>query len=491
MPGFIPTSNYHTNCLQKTITKKQVQRKMRHAKKPFNILPQNTIGFLYEWLSKNELNANSGVHTVGALPGWKCTGPSNVDDLEDSLCDIHFVLTTKALLNQLVAQAQGPMDSFLTSDGTFNLLDTGYPCLNIGTVDSNHEFKRAGLCVSRHQKTESFKLLFDNVKHSIFMFFGFSLEVLYACPDSAPEIQNALVDCFSPQSKCDGSVNPQPTLETRFMNFVAACYYHVKSAVETNKHRFSSEQSRTLFEGDIEKLHSLSTDTVFDNACVLFFQKWRRRDRPAVEWFQTYWGSARFNAGATGDGLPVASSVIERDNRGIKDYITCHKRLAMGNFLGAAVEELQFISEETVDWPFEYKVVNGKQRRGKAQLWAKSGVKKYLRESDKKKGTWYAPSTSFMSTHPSPSAKLIKDSIYAFAQADNVYTGETFDSYIERATSFYVLSPVQSPLNEDFFFACTCPEYKKNATCKHSLGMSIVKSFVTVPPHWSVPLWKC
>jgi len=65
-----------------------------------------------------------------------------------------------------------------------------------------------------------------------------------------------------------------------------------------------------------------------------------------------YWGSARFYAGATGDGLPVANSVIERDNRGIKDYITCHKRLAMGNFLGAAVEELQFISEETVDWLF-------------------------------------------------------------------------------------------------------------------------------------------
>ena len=83
------------------------------------------------------------------------------------------------------------------------------------------------------------------------MFFGFSLEVLYACPDSAPEIQNALVDCFGPQSKCDGSVNPQPTLETRFMNFVATCYYHVKSAIETNKHRFSSEQSRTLFEGDM------------------------------------------------------------------------------------------------------------------------------------------------------------------------------------------------------------------------------------------------
>ena len=59
----------------------------------------------------------------------------------------------------------------------------------------------------------------------------------------------------------------------------------------------------------------------------------------------------------------------------------------MGNFLGAAVQELEFDSAETQDWPFEYNVVNGKQRWGFAQLWAKSGVKKYLREADKQKGT--------------------------------------------------------------------------------------------------------
>jgi hypothetical protein len=64
------------------------------------------------------------------------------------------------------------MDSFMTTDGTYNLLDTGYPCLNVGTVDSNHHFKRAGLCVSRHQNTDSFKLLFENIKTSIHMFFA-------------------------------------------------------------------------------------------------------------------------------------------------------------------------------------------------------------------------------------------------------------------------------------------------------------------------------
>ena len=118
------------------------------------------------------MTIDSGSHLVGALPGWKCTGPSNIDDVEDKLCDIHFVLTTKALLKNLVLQAQGPMDSFMTTDGTYNLLDTGYPCLNVGTVDSNHHFKRAGLCVSRHQNTDSFncKLLFENIKTSIRIF---------------------------------------------------------------------------------------------------------------------------------------------------------------------------------------------------------------------------------------------------------------------------------------------------------------------------------
>ena len=100
---------------------------MRQEKKPFTVLSQNTIGFLYKW-SSNELTIDSGSHLVGALPGWKCTGPSNIDDVED----IHFVVTTKALLKNLVLQAQGPMDSFMTTDGIYNFLDTGYPwpCLN-------------------------------------------------------------------------------------------------------------------------------------------------------------------------------------------------------------------------------------------------------------------------------------------------------------------------------------------------------------------------
>ena len=78
-----------------------------------------------------------------------------------------------------------------------------------------------------------------------------------------------------------------------------------------------------------------------------------KKDKVPTKWFETYWGSVRFHAGATGDGLPVANSVIERDNRGLKDFITDHKRLAMGNFLGAAVQELEFDSAETQDWPFE------------------------------------------------------------------------------------------------------------------------------------------
>ena len=54
-------------------------------KKPFTVLSQTTISFLYEWLSSNELTIDSGSHLVGALPGWKCTGPSNIDDVEDKL----------------------------------------------------------------------------------------------------------------------------------------------------------------------------------------------------------------------------------------------------------------------------------------------------------------------------------------------------------------------------------------------------------------------
>ena len=48
-----------------------------------------------------------------------------------------------------------------------------------------------------------------------------------------------------------------------------------------------------------------------------------------------------FHAGATPVGAPVANCATESSNQATKEYVTNHERLAMGNFLGLLIPELQ------------------------------------------------------------------------------------------------------------------------------------------------------
>ena len=89
---------------------------------------------------------------------------------------------------QIVLQANGPFDSFFSTDGTYNLTDTGFPTINVGTVDSNHHFKRVGLCVNRHENRLSFERVFTNINDALLKIFGFVFCPVYSCPDSAMAI---------------------------------------------------------------------------------------------------------------------------------------------------------------------------------------------------------------------------------------------------------------------------------------------------------------
>ena len=127
---------------------------------------------------------------MGVLPGWICTCEALVQDIENSDCDIQFVLSSKTMLKQIVLQANGPFDSFFSTDGTYNLTDTGFPTINVGTVDSNHHFKRVGLCVNRHENRLSFECVFTNIiiNDALLKIFGFVFCPVYSCPDSAMAI---------------------------------------------------------------------------------------------------------------------------------------------------------------------------------------------------------------------------------------------------------------------------------------------------------------
>ena len=446
------------------ISLKQVQQAMGYLKKNVcSVLEQNTIGFLYEWLQTHELGLDSDIHTAGILPGWVCQGSSNLEGTE---ANVQFVLTTKRLLCNLVKQAECTFGQFLSIDNTYGLLAVGYPITQVGTVDAAHKYHHVGVAVTRHEDAASFTLTVDSIKLGVFAFFGFQMQPRCSVPDKAKAIYNALTSVFPAEMGYLGIS-------------VAICYFHNKQAIETNKARFSTEARRQAFESDIEKLHSITSTEVFKNAMTLFEKKWTRKEKDATSWYMEEWGHTFFHAGATPVGAPVANCMTERNNRSIKDYVTNHERLAMGNFLGGAIEELVFQSNEEDKYPLSIAVTNDRQSWGYAQLWLKD-TKKFIKESTSAHSKcFYAPSSSFLEHNANPLLQDLRNAIWQCKQP-NLFDGEKFDDYVERTSQVHTFKLIESKNGENFF-SCTCSYYWKYATCKHSLGLSIWKQKVSVP----------
>lgn len=454
------------------IALKQVQQAMVYLKKSHcSVLEQNTIGYLNAWLEANELTADSDMHTVGVLHGWKCTGSSNIEHVE---ADVHFIVTTKRLLYNLVEQAQCGFGQFLSIDATYSLLDVGYPVQKLGTVDAAHKYHDAAICIARHENTDSFALTFDVVKAALRNFFQFEWQPQSSVPDKAKAIYNALTNIFPPAPD-----HSYPGVS------IAICYFHNKQAIEKNKSKFSTVNRREAFEKDVEKLHAITSNVVFKNATELFESKWSRREKIATTWYMSEWGQTLFHAGATPVGAPVANCATETSNRAMKEYVTNHERLAMGNFLGLLIPELVFQSKEADKIPLSTLVRNNRERWGFAQLWVKR-VKKFVRESTSAANkVFHVPSSTFLEENKTPSLQQLRDGIWQSRQ-HQVFKDDTFDTYVQRTSQFYALKTIESPKNTENYFSCTCPQYWKYGTCKHSLGMSILKGKVCVPPPYVV-----
>jgi hypothetical protein len=453
------------------ITQKQVQQAVLYLrKKEGSVLKQNTIGYLYEWLAKNELNIASAPHTVGVLPGWRATGPCNI---EDSTVNIHFVLTTKTLLYRIVEQAACSFGQFITVDGTYSLLDIGFPVLKLGTVDALHRYADVCLCISRHEDEAAFHKMILSVKEAVFMFYNFVMKPICSVPDKARSIFNALQNIF-------------PATETYPGIKIAICYFHNKQAIETNKGKFSSEEKKIVFSKDVEQLHALTSTDAVENALLLFAKKWARKEKEATAWYMKEWGLTNFHASATPPGAPVANCSMESSNRVLKQNVTNHERLAMGNFLSKVVEEWAFQSTEAENFPLSLLVKNDRPRFGMAQLWLKA-TKAYIRESSASthRKVYYIPSSDFLGENPNPSLQQLRDGIWN-CNNKTVLPQECFDEYISRVTAFYIAKPLEAAPNGENFFSCSCPYYWKYETCKHSLGLSLWKKKLQVPNNYDV-----
>jgi hypothetical protein len=185
----------------KTIVQmKQVQGAVhRLRKKLLCEFPDDSIGYLQQFLKSNTLSNASEEHDVGVLPGWHVSDAGSCLEKSNKAANLHFTLTTKALLRQAVSQNEGQLCSFVDIDGTYNLVSNGYPCLILGTVDAKHCFRLLGFTVSMHEDEAAFASALQAVKAAMDTFLGCTWSPSYAMADS--KLPSVTFTCTTPLYK--------------------------------------------------------------------------------------------------------------------------------------------------------------------------------------------------------------------------------------------------------------------------------------------------
>jgi hypothetical protein len=448
-----------------TVTAAQLYTRIKYVrKKDGTVLEGKTLGHIFEWCENHELKEDSDYDVVGVLPGWEVTTVDGVDI-------VSITITSKLLLRNIVLQCSGHQPSFFSADGTYKLLVNGYPVIVFGTTDGEHRYKPVSVTISSGETESDYSRVFQAIKNACLGFLDFIFTPSFAMADSAPAIHNAMVKVF-------------PGVK------VAKCWAHVARGLPPQKSSFSSQQRYEEFFGDVRKLHSFISDETFDFARSLFISKWssKTKEKKGFQWFNEWWLTdvkCRWFAGATGPGLQVVNNSQERGNRSLKDYVTNHLRMALGEFIQSLFEELQFHTNESSVFPFITTPKCGRPTWIGAQIWLKE-CGAYV-QTGHRKDTYCVPSSAYLAAHKEVHGTvklgvLRKDMNIWSRKEQTPKPDEDLNAYHARVTSFYDLQKLPSPCGPSWF-SCECVEYYKTSICKHTLGQTIQLNLVKVPPN--------
>jgi hypothetical protein len=95
---------------------------------------------LANWVSKNQYKESLADDAMFVLPG--AILPEELDWAAVDNIRVVVVVSTRALLRNAILQAENSMPSVQLSDGTYNLLQNGWPTLVLGTIDWDHRLNK-------------------------------------------------------------------------------------------------------------------------------------------------------------------------------------------------------------------------------------------------------------------------------------------------------------------------------------------------------------
>jgi hypothetical protein len=464
------------------IRPKDIMRKIRDAKilpKPemsqiknflarvrnelFSSLKTDDYGSLVRWIADNQFHEHLAEDEMFVLPG--AVYPESLEWDDVSRIRLVFVLSTKALLRNIIHQQDSTMPNLQVCDGTFNLLANGSPTLVLGTLDWDHKFRLEGIGYTSHHDEEAFTALYKSAAAGTALIAaGRTLKGDYTMQDGAREIFNASTKVLAPK-------------------VIGSCLFHAAQAIENKKAEFSSKQSFNDFKKDFKILQAVSSSTIFHHAATLFIGKWDCKEPAISAWYDDNYLKWRqtFYPAATPPGIPATNNANENFNGCLKLEGTQRTLMSTGQFLHAMGNNLRHLSHgDEMGAPFPLHPTLSLHDWRVAQEWLKAvGIAAVFANRDK--SAFMVPSSLFLGTKPT--LQDMRAQLARWKQKDTPIEGENFHAYTFRMGSFYRLKILrgQAVLCAELILSCTCPFYAKKHKCKHCLGVGIAMKLFPVP----------
>ncbi|XP_049880295.1 uncharacterized protein LOC126376791 [Pectinophora gossypiella] len=234
--------------------------------------------------------------------------------------------------------------------------------------------------------------------------------------DAAKSIQNAFLEVFGEHV------------------VVRMCWAHAKRKIQERIERIKNKVLRDNILNDVDSLHSITDENIFDAASEAFLQKYKDQIE-FVTYFRAQWLTQNRNwfLGAAPNS-PSTNNALESFNRVIKDSNTLRERFPLSRFLVVAKEMVN-------QWSNKY-ITN--------------------------------PEDNYIANVPSLTTKHWTEAYYFDAQ------WESFDDFKKQNFSKWLVTlPIER--NDWIKGRCDCPAFFNLYICKHVIGLAIRLKYV-VPP---------
>jgi hypothetical protein len=236
---------------------------------------------------------------------------------------IRYYLTTK----RLIRLSQHISNGVLQADGTYKLTWQQFPVLIIGVSDQLRHFHPLGLSLVSREKTNDYKFIFTALCTARAQLELPGFENVSLMADAADSITNGFVAVFGEQG------------------VRAMCWYHARTAMFKPTKLIKDNLKRSTIESEIAKLQVLQTNSIFEKAVRLFYDKYIS-DRFAdvvefVRYFKAEWMDSHpnwYEGYMNSDDVKPHGSVannngLEATNGDVKESHTLREQLPIGTWI--------------------------------------------------------------------------------------------------------------------------------------------------------------